>query len=110
MRAEALDHHAEQVRALVRAFFAGLEHLKQQPDDALARIAPRLEMSPRALRQSYSLMDLPDARANRDWLAPPEPRLTRTATRLIQLMRRWRLLDGAPDIGHLAEPGFLPQP
>lgn len=110
VRGDVLGDHGEQLRTLTQAYFLGLKQLREHPKDNLPRIAPRLGMPVKDLKTAYTLMTLPDVKANRDWLAPPGRRLEQSAARLADLMRRWRLIDGAPDIHALADPDFLPQP
>ena len=107
VRADALDHHAPQVRKLVAAHFQALAELETHPQQALRRIAPRLWTTPERLRQAYEGLILPDLDSNRRWLREGGELLPR-AEALAALMVRWGLLPATPDLSHLADDRFLP--
>jgi NitT/TauT family transport system substrate-binding protein len=46
VRAEVLDRHPEQVRHLLQGWFQALGYLETHPEDAAARMSPRLDTSP----------------------------------------------------------------
>jgi NitT/TauT family transport system substrate-binding protein len=118
---------AATLRALVAGSLQASAALQRDPAALATRLAPRLRLSPAAVREAFGQLELPDLAANRRWLAGPAPALQASAARLMTVMQRAALLsadarpladggdggDGGDDsdagAGHrLADPGFLP--
>lgn len=108
-RADALERAPDSFRQLLAGHFRALDHLQRAPDDALARMAPRLGVSPDELRvaqQGLRFMDLP---ANLDWLAGDDARLVPAAGNVARIMTDAGLLRRTPPLDGLADPRFLPE-
>ena len=63
VREERLDAHREQLEHLVQGWFQALRYMQAHPDDALARMSPRLETTPTSLAsalESVRLLSLQD--------------------------------------------------
>lgn len=108
VRADAIEAHRASLKKLVGAYFAAQDYLRQQPDDAAKRMAPRLAVSPQEVLAMFKGLGLPDLSENRRWLAAPAPALHKVATDLAALMRRHDLLQTDVKTDFLAESGFLP--
>lgn len=108
-RADALERTPDSFRQLLAGHFRALDHLQRAPDDALARMAPRLGVSPdelRAAQQGLRFMDLP---ANRDWLTGGSARLVSAAGNVARIMTDAGLLRRTPPLDGMADPRFLPE-
>lgn len=86
VRASVLEDRQADVEQLLRGWFAALEYLRTNRDDALARMAPREHVSPAQLGAAYEGLELPDAERN---LALLEEELPGVLARLERVM-----LDG----------------
>lgn len=86
--------------ALVRGWFAALEHLHAAPVDAAARMARREGVSPRQFLDSLAGLELPDREAGARLLGRDAHGLAPALGRLADTMRRHRLLEG--DVAPLA--------
>jgi NitT/TauT family transport system substrate-binding protein len=106
-RASALDAAPDQFRRLTDGYFRTLDYLRRSPDDAAARMAPRMGISPQEALQALKGVRMMDRIANRAWLDGPEPSIT-SATRFVATtMRQTGLLRSMPSLDHLADPRFL---
>lgn len=108
-RTAALEPAPDSFRSLIAAYFSALDHLRREPRDAAARMAPRMGIAPDAVLAALRGVRLMDAAANRAWLAGEPPRLLAAAERVAAIMRASRLLHGPVDLTGLADPRFLPE-
>ncbi len=94
VRAEYLDKNPDRGRELVKHWFSALEHMEKHHDDAVSRIAKRLELSPEEVSTSYEGLILPKKQANHAYLVGTSgvPALMDTAQRLSKVMKASRLL------------------
>jgi len=106
VEARAARQRSRQLEHLVDAYFRARDYLARHRSQALARMAPRLELSPEELEWALQGLHLPDRRENRRWLAP-NGTLRQNASRLARLMRRWRLILHRPDLDQLADDRFI---
>lgn len=108
VRADVIDQHKATLKTLISGYFAALEHIRQQPEDAARRLAPRMAIEPRQALALFDGVKLPNAEENRQWLSGSPSALNQAASNLAALMSRHQLLQFDIKIDSLAEPGFLP--
>jgi NitT/TauT family transport system substrate-binding protein len=94
VREDRLARHSEQVEHLLRGWFQALDYLERNPDDAVARMSPRLDMSPEEFTSAMRGLRLRSLDENRTLLGAPAPALAGPARRLQRFMRAQGLLDG----------------
>lgn len=109
-RADALARAPDSFRQLVAGHFQALDYLRASPDEAYRRMAPRMGVSPDAVRAAQQGIRFIDLAANRGWLAGPRPGLVPAADKVARLMTSVGLLKKVPALGDLADPRFLPVP
>lgn len=105
--ASALAAAPEAFRGLVAGYFSALAHLTRNPEDAAARMAPRLAIPPEAVLRALQGVRLFDAAANRAWLAGPNPRLHQAAVTVARIMGEAHLLKREVTLADLADARFL---
>jgi NitT/TauT family transport system substrate-binding protein len=107
VRAEAVDEFRTPLTKLVDGYFRALDHLADAPDDAAARMAPRMAIGAgdvlRALR-GVRMMNRAD---NQGWLAGTEPKMLAVARDVGGIMRKNGLLREAPRFDRLVDARFL---
>jgi NitT/TauT family transport system substrate-binding protein len=115
VRAEAVHSQGTHLRTLVAGVLQARSLWQQDSAGSAARMAPRLQLSPAAVVQAFSLVQLPDLAANHRWLGGPRPALMAAAERLQAVMRRAALLPptaqplaGPHADAALADARFLP--
>jgi len=109
VRADALEQHEAALKALISGYFAGLNHLAQNPQDAAIRMAPRLALDAQQVMPLFKRLNLPSLADNRKWLSDSESVLRKTAAGLAGLMQAHQLLQGNISTELLADPKFLPE-
>jgi NitT/TauT family transport system substrate-binding protein len=93
VREERLEAHREQLEHLTRGWFQALRYLEAHPDDALARMSPRLEVTPRTLASALESVHLLSLQENLLLLRESSPSsLVTPARRLERFMRHEGLL------------------
>ena len=108
VRADALESHRSALKTLISGYFAALGYLTQYPQDAAARIAPRMAVDDQQVLSQFKGLKLPSLEDNRKWLSGSAPLLFKSAADLSSLMREHQLLQTEIKPGLLAEPKFLP--
>ena len=106
VRAKEIPAHTIALKGLLQGHFRAIEHLASQPQDAAARMSPRLGADPLAQFKGLRLIDLAE---NRTLLSGIPPRLKTAVDRLAKLMLRRGLLQQPVSVERLAEPAFLPE-
>jgi NitT/TauT family transport system substrate-binding protein len=95
--ASLLDQRLEDLQGLAQGWFRAVTYLKDNPEDALQRMAPRQGMSPEELRQALELLHIPPASENYALLNTRRNRsLGPTLGRLARLMVDRQLLSVVP--------------
>jgi NitT/TauT family transport system substrate-binding protein len=96
VREDRLDAHREQLEHLTRGWFQALRYLEEHPDDALARMSPRLESTPSALALALESVRLLSLQENLLLLREPSSpsSLVTPARQLERFMRHEGLLKG----------------
>lgn len=79
VKASVLETHGAQLRALIRAHFAGLDAWKSNPVDAAYRMSGRLAVDPNAVAALYRGLNLPDLDYNHHVLSAPADELRKVA-------------------------------
>jgi NitT/TauT family transport system substrate-binding protein len=108
-RADALERSPDTFRYLLAGYFRALDYLHASPNDAIARMAPRLGVTPDEVRAAQRGIRYMDLAANRGWLDGSRPELAPAADHVGRIMIANGLLRGAPVLQGLADPRFLPQ-
>jgi NitT/TauT family transport system substrate-binding protein len=107
VRENILQRDPDGVDMLVRGWAGAIEHLKRDPDDAAARMAPRLKMTPAEFRENLAGLDLPDASENLELLSGDPPPLQATMEDIMRFMVSEGLLDAPADLAGLIAPSPL---
>jgi len=105
VRGSYLKAHPERVDALLRGWFAALEHFQSSRDDAARRMGPRLGLDGAGFLESMNGVRHPSAREQHVLMGGDTPPLRQTMDRLGVLMVRQGLLPSAPDTQRLLDLG-----
>ena len=97
------------LRALLKAHFMALDHLRHSRPDALHRIATRQRISPEDVEQALGGVTLPDLAGNRYALGPGS-RFQSATQRLNELMVERGILANPDPLDHINSPAYLPTP
>lgn len=79
VREDVLEKGPERVRHLLQGWFQALHHLKEHPEDAVARMSPRLDTSPTQLASILQALRHPTLQENRSLLREPTSPLIHSA-------------------------------
>jgi len=88
-----LEHQRETLDVLIRGWFRALDYLKQNPQDAARRMAPREGVEPDQFLASLELLHIPDLQENQALLGKTDPTLQKVLTQLSELMLGKELLQ-----------------
>ncbi|WP_257461488.1 ABC transporter substrate-binding protein [Archangium lipolyticum] len=86
VREDRLERYSRQVEHLLQGWFQSLEYLRRSPDDAVARMSPRLDMSPSEFTTALRGLRLLSLDENRALLGAPSPALVELARPLQRFM------------------------
>jgi NitT/TauT family transport system substrate-binding protein len=89
VREEVLQERPEQVKHLVQGWFRALRYLEEHPDEAVARMSPRLETSPAQLASALKTVRQPSLEENLSLLGP-----SATALQVAHRLQRFMLSEG----------------
>jgi NitT/TauT family transport system substrate-binding protein len=103
VRTASLASDSAAVEALIRGWFRALDHFRDQPLDAAARMAPRLGIEADTVLESFSGIQLPTLEDNRVLLAGPEPFVPVLAQGRVGLLMKERLLARRIAVGELID-------
>ncbi len=106
-RADALEHHAPALQALVAAHFRAVQLLHQQPERAAELMAARLQLAPAEVPAALKGLNQPEAAASRRMLQP-DGELLRHIKTLEQVMVQDGLLKAASVHDTLFDTRFHP--
>jgi len=109
-RADALSYCPACIHDLMWAYFRAYHYFSNYPEDAVQRMAPRLQISPQELHEAYRTIAMTGLAENRRLLGGEKPALLDAARRLGQLMVQQGLLTHEPEYGQLIDGRFLPEP
>jgi NitT/TauT family transport system substrate-binding protein len=90
VRTSYLQAHPERVDLLLRGWFAALDYQQAHPDEAVSRMAPRLGIDARQLREALRGVHVMNAREQHELLMGSPPRLLER----IQALRAVMVGDG----------------
>ncbi len=107
--AQALADNPKTLRILLTRHFKALNYLRQRPDDATRRMAPRLGLTPAAVQSGYASLVLPDLAENHRLLGGTPAPLETTAAQLAALMLREKLLARKIDVTQFVVADSLPE-
>lgn len=107
VRSEVGRKALPQLKRLIAAWFAALDYIRHNPDQAAQRIAPRLKLdSPEVLKVLKGVI-LPDQAQNRENLLGSTAPILSQAERLNRVMRQNDLIKSYPEINRLLDPVLL---
>lgn len=109
IKTQALASSPRAVRQLLADYFASLTYLNSHPQDALKRMAPRLNLTPAELQAGYQGIKLLHLEDNHRLLAGSPPPLESAASTLAGLMLRQRLLSHPISLSEFCDNRFLPE-
>jgi len=109
IKTQALAASPNAVRQLLADYFASLTYLNTHPQDALERMAPRLNLTPAELQAGYQGLKLPLLADNHRLLVGSPPPLESAASTLAGLMLRQRLLSHPISLSEFCDSRFLPE-
>ncbi|MDX8390803.1 MAG: hypothetical protein R8M38_09975, partial [Mariprofundaceae bacterium] len=69
IRSDAMDLSPNAVQQLIDGYFSALSYLRENPEDAVQRMAPRLGISPEAMLVSYNTLEMLDRDDNKKLFA-----------------------------------------
>lgn len=96
------------LRELLAGYFASVDHLRSNPQDAVHRMALRQQLSPQDLLEAYQGLELPPLIYNRRYLSGQDPRLLEAAAYLLAVMRDSGLITQPVDLTGLTSARYLP--
>lgn len=108
VRADQRDRLHPALRALLRAHFAGIGHLRVNRPDALHRIASRQQISLESAQKALAGVVIPDLERNRILLQAGSS-LQRAATALSELMSARAMLAHPDALENLLDGRYLPE-
>ncbi len=92
-RADYLRRHQARLQGITAGWLRAVAYLARHPEDAAARIAPRLDLSPEEVLAAYQGLVLPDYDANLELLGGSAPQLAASARKLADVMLEQKLLS-----------------
>ncbi|MDX8401199.1 MAG: hypothetical protein R8K47_01060, partial [Mariprofundaceae bacterium] len=98
------------VSGLVRAWFEGLRLLRDQPDEAYRRLAPRLRLPPEGVAAAFNGLILADLRDNRRMLAEEAAAFLQNARAMQRALQRAGLVRAPFTAAGLIDASFMPGP
>lgn len=102
----AITHQPEALQGLLQAHFAGLAHLRAQPEDASRRMAARLQLAPTAVPAVFRGLELPDRSQNLALLRDGG-QIDQTVRLLQQDMLRAGLMRSTRPLSEISDTGPL---
>jgi NitT/TauT family transport system substrate-binding protein len=104
VRAGALDRHPRAIQNLLAGWFAALDYMKRQPDDAATRMGVRQQTTGAQFLAAQKGLHIPTRDENLQMLAGRTPELATTGRRLMGLMVDAKLLRKEVDIERILAP------
>lgn len=95
VREEILRDRPDAVKALAQGWFRAIDYLKQNPQDAAKRMAPRENITPEEFLSMLKLLRIPDLKENQQLLGNRQSSLFQGAQKLSKTMLDNRLLKQA---------------
>lgn len=97
------------VQAFVEGIFQGIDFLNQNPTEALAIAAKRLNTTPETLAADLKGIKLPDAKTNVEMLSNPQSELylLKPMNALAEFLISQKQVQKVPDLSKVLEPKFV---
>lgn len=95
VRKELLTSQLNSLKVLISGWFRALDYLKQNPQDAARRIAPRTGITPEQFLKSLKGLRIPDIQENQKLLGKTDTSLLNAVRRLSEVMKENKLLQPA---------------
>jgi NitT/TauT family transport system substrate-binding protein len=107
-RREVLGEREAQVEKLLRGWFAAVDYLASSPEEAAARLAPRLGLRPADYLAAAAGVEFGTLAMNCRALDPPKgaPGLIGRAQEVAHFMKENGLMPADPSLDRLVEPGL----
>lgn len=96
-----------QLKAVIKAWFGALEHLRQHPEESVSLMSPRLKLDAKETLQALEGIGLPNEAENIRLLQGPSAKLAESARKLADLMVRHELLLHDPHPEALLDSSLL---
>ncbi len=109
VKRQVLQASPKTVRSLIAGHFRAVDEFRKSPDSMAQLMVPRVKLTPEALLQAYSGLELPDIAENYRWLDGNSPFLEESAGDLIRIMEKAQLLPRSISSSELADARFLPE-
>lgn len=93
IRGDLLSGQRADLQALIKGWFRALTYLKNNPQDAARRIAPREGITPEQFLESLKGIHIPDLQQNQQLLGETDASLLNTIKRLSKVMVENNLLE-----------------
>lgn len=106
VRADAMSTHADAIAHLVASQFKALTLLRKHPEQAVAHLAPRLQVAPDQVVASFEGLTLPDREQNQAMLRPGGL-LANNLPLLQSILLRAKLLSKSVDTEALLDDRFV---
>jgi NitT/TauT family transport system substrate-binding protein len=107
VRASVLQQHPKSLQTLLDGWFAAIDYLKQDPDDAARRMGIRQQTSGEQFLEALKGLRIPSREENLAMLGGATPQLAVTGRRLMSLMVDAKLLRPGLAIEDVFAPGPL---
>ena len=107
VRATVLDRQPKAVRALLVGWFAAIDYLKREPNDAARRMGIRQQASAEQFLEALDGLHIPTREENLEMLGGNPPGLAVAGGRLMGLMLESKLLRTAVKVEEVLAPGPL---
>lgn len=95
VRKELLTSQLNSLKVLISGWSRALDYLKQNPQDAARRIAPRTGITPEQFLKSLKGLRIPDIQENQKLLGKTDTSLLNAVRRLSEVMKENKLLQPA---------------
>lgn len=107
-RVEAIKRQPHAFTQLVAGYFRAVNYLHDHPQDAYAKMAPRMHIPVEEVRKAFGGIHVMGLADNRKWLTGKQPTLTPAANTVAEIMYQNHLLRRLPNTKGMANPRFLP--
>lgn len=108
VRSDVIEQSPLALQRLVDSHFRALKLFQQQPERVKEQLAGRLGVDEESVLAAFDGLELPDIKANHQWLSGEQPMLLESAKTLQEIMLKARLISRAADLEGLLDGRFLP--
>ncbi|HEY9705545.1 MAG TPA: ABC transporter substrate-binding protein [Allocoleopsis sp.] len=107
VRKDIIKKYPQVIQTLVNGRFKALEYLKQHPQDAANRIAPRTKVKPEQILDAFKGMKQPDLKENQELLSQTNPILVTGMQKLVKVMVENKLLSKPVEPSTILDDSFV---